>query len=246
MRTRQHLRPTSPKRTSIRLVQTLVTSGFAPMILLSFLFLAAAIHSQPSTPGADREEARLDESIRNLYQDLHRARELLSQPKIATLPANTIVRFKGDYPHRTGVKIIKYQVQADPLDKASVHSSEEKSIYLEFNGSVLSRIEYTVLVEDTGNLPRTTTKIIDPTPMDQDMNDIEIHAYEGVTRDIIPLSFLKNEGINHNRNHFKKNFYLRLLQDSLIQVNLILQMQKKAENRFHQKQINNLQKSLGY
>lgn len=214
-------------------------------LLILLLIPLGNLFSQGNT-AAEREELRLDESIQNLYQGLHKARELLSYPKVTTLPANTIIRYKGSYPNRTGVKIIKYNVIQDPMDRGNIKTSEEKSFYLEFNGSVLSRVEYTVKIEETGSTPRTFTKIIDESPMDDDVNGIEIHAYEGVIKDIIPLSFLKNEGINHNRNNFKKNFYIKLLQDSLIQVNLILHMQKKEKNRIHNKQINNLKNSLGY
>lgn len=166
--------------------------------------------------------------------------------KLSTLPANTIIRYKGNYPNRTGIKIIKYNVQPDPLNPSGIKSSEEKSFYLEFNGSVLSRVEYTVKKEETGSSPRTITKIIDESPMDDDINDIEIHAYEGIIRDVVPLSFLKNEGIHNDRNNFKKNFYLRLLQDSLIQVNLLLELQKKAKNKQHNRRLNQLKNSLGY
>jgi hypothetical protein len=214
-------------------------------LLILLLIPLGNLFSQGNT-AAEREELRLDESIQNLYQGLHKARALLSYPKVTTLPANTIIRYKGSYPNRTGVKIIKYNVIQDPMDRGNIKTSEEKSFYLEFNGSVLSRVEYTVKIEETGSTPRTFTKIIDESPMDDDVNGIEIHAYEGVIKDIIPLSFLKNEGINHNRNNFKKNFYIKLLQDSLIQVNLILHMQKKEKNRIHNKQINNLKNSLGY
>lgn len=203
------------------------------------------LFSQGDT-AAEREELRLDESIKNLYHGLNKARDLLTLPKVTTLPANTIIRYKGTYPNRTGVRIIKYNVIQDPMDRGNIKTSEEKSFYLEFNGSVLSRVEYVVKIEETGSTPRTFTKIIDESPMDDDVNGIEIHAYEGVIKDIIPLSFLKNEGLNHNRNNFKKNFYIKLLQDSLIQVNLILHMQKKDTNRRHQKQIHNLKNSLGY
>lgn len=195
---------------------------------------------------SDKEEARLDDSIRNHYQSLHKGRKLLEYRKLSTLPANTIIRYKGNYPNRTGIKIIKYNVQPDPLNPSGIKSSEEKSFYLEFNGSVLSRVEYTVKKEETGSSPRTITKIIDESPMDDDINDIEIHAYEGIIRDVVPLSFLKNEGIHNDRNNFKKNFYLRLLQDSLIQVNLLLELQKKAKNKQHNRRLNQLKNSLGY
>jgi hypothetical protein len=156
------------------------------------------------------------------------------------------VRYKGTYPNRTGIKIIKYNVIANPLNASEVKSSEEKSIYLEFNGSVLSKVEYTVMIEETGSYPRVLTKIVDESPMDEDINDIEIHAYEGVVQDILPLSFIKNDSGSHRRNNFKKNFYIRLLQDSLIQISMISHMQKNQENKIHNKNLNHFKNSLGY
>lgn len=217
-------------------------SIISKLIIISLL-LPSILLAQ-STP--DREEQRLDENIRSHYEGLNRARELLALPKIHTLPSNTIIRFLGDYPNRTGIKIIKYNVIEDPLDRLNIKSSEEKTILLEFNGSVLSRIEYVVKIEETGTSPRTYTKIIDETPMDQTINDLEIHTLDGVLTDVYPLSAIPNSGINKSRNSFKKNFYLKLLQDSLIQLNLILHLQKQTENKMQNKRINSLKNSLNY
>ncbi len=195
---------------------------------------------------AEKEEERLDETIRNLYQALHKARDLMVIPKLLRLPQNTIVRYKGIYPNRTGIKIIKYNVIADPLHPGQIKSSEEKSIFLEFSGSVLSRVEYTVILEETGSTPRTVTKIVDESPLDDEINNIEIHAYEGIIRDVIPLSFLENNEIKHTRNHFKKNFYIRFLQDALVQVNLIHQMQMKEQSNMENRRLNRLKDSLNY
>lgn len=216
------------------------------LFILSIPFLLFPHRLIAQVNYVEKEEARLDENIRNLYQALHKARDLMVIPKLTALPANTIVRYKGTYPNRTGIKIIRYQVLSDPLQPNMIKSSEERSILLEFNGSVLSRVEYTVIIEETGSTPRLVTKIVDETPMDDYINDIEIHAYEGVIKDIIPLSSLENQGIRHNRNNFKKNFYIRLLQDSLNQISIIYQLQIKNQNKIENQRLNRLRDSLNY
>jgi hypothetical protein len=214
------------------------------LLAVSFCFSPITLFSQ--TNSVDLEERRLDESIRNNYEGLNSARELLSLKKIHTLPANTIIRFIGQYPNRTGIKIIKYNVIEDPKDPSNVKTSEEKSILIEFSGSTLSRVEYNVKLEETGSSPRIFTKIVDETPLDDVINDLEIYSYEGVTGDVYPLSNIQNSGIIKNRNNFKKNFYLKLLQDSLVQLNLIIQMQKQNESKNNDQKFNNLKKSLNY
>ncbi|PJD99151.1 MAG: hypothetical protein CK427_16355 [Leptospira sp.] len=222
--------------------QFIISKPIHKLILIS-LFQASLLYADPIP---DKEEQRLDESIRSHYEGLKKARELLALPKIHTLPSNTIIRFLGEYPNRTGIKIIRYNVIEDPLDRLNIKSSEEKSILLEFNGSVLSRIEYIVKIEETGSSPRTYTKILDETPMDETINDLEIHTLDGISSDLYPLSAIPNSGINKSRNSFKKNFYLKLLQESLIQLNLILQLQKQTENTNQNKRINSLKNSLNY
>ncbi|WCL48300.1 LIC_12096 family protein [Leptospira sp. GIMC2001] len=234
-----------PIRANLSSIQSLYFKITAIAFFISLLPLNS-IHPQSAISAADREELRLDETIRNLYSGLARSRSLLSIQNIKTLPANTIVTFKGKYPNRTGMKIVKYNVVQDPMDRLNIKTSEEKSIYLEFNGSVLSKVEYNVQIEETGSTPRNYTRIVDETPMDSNMNDIEIHAFEGASGDLYPISALPNDGINHQRNSFKKNFYIKLLQDSLMQVNLILELQKKSQNNYHDKKLNQLKNSLGY
>jgi hypothetical protein len=225
---------------------TLHKLGFYSLLAVIFLYNhASPIVSQTSSV-VDREENRLDESIRSNYEGLNAARDLLSLKKIQTLPANTIVRFIGQYPNRTGIKIIKYNVIEDPRDHTNVKTSEEKSILIEFSGSVLSRVEYNVKLEETGTSPRIYTKIVDETPLDETINDLEIYSFEGVTGDVYPLSNIQNSGIQKNRNNFKKNFYLKLLQDSLVQLNLIIQMQKQNESKNNNQRFNTLKKSLNY
>lgn len=221
------------------------------VVCMGFFLLFFPLYFSPwelvaESSAAIQEERRLDEQIRELYSQLARGRELLGWEKIQRLPNQTIVRFTGAYPNRNGLRIIKYQIQTDPHDTKTIASSEEKSIYLEFNGSVLSRFEYSVTISETGSSPRLLTRIVDETPMDDDINDIQIQAVEGFQESSSYLASLSNEGYNRQRNNFKKNFYLKMLQDSLSQVNLILTLQKQDQNRNQQKRMNQLQNSLKY
>ncbi|BDA79298.1 hypothetical protein LPTSP3_g22280 [Leptospira kobayashii] len=191
-------------------------------------------------------EKQLDQEILSLYKDLSRARELLSYDKIQTVPGNTTVSFVGTYPNRTGVKIRKFNIDADPGPKGRVKSSEEKSILLEFNGSTLSRVEVSVISEDVQIEQKSKTLIIDTSPLDDNLNDMEIRfsGLDGLSR--FTLADFQNDDVKPERNNFKKDFYIKFLLDFHSQISSIIASQKNQGLKGQKNMLKQLNGSLKY
>lgn len=213
------------------------------LALLSLFLLSVSLFAEADIT---EKENRLDKEILNLYREIARARDLLSYEHLTSLPANTTISFIGTYPNRTGIRIRKFKVDPDPQNKNRIKHSEEKSILLEFNGSVLSKVEIQITTEDTEIEQKTRTKIIDSTPLDDSVNDLEIQfsGIDGTER--FQLSSLRNDSVKQERNDFKKDFYIKFLLDFHSQLTSISALQKTSGNPNQKKMFKQLNQSLGY
>lgn len=213
------------------------------LALLSLFLLNVSLFAETDII---EKENRLDKEILNLYRDIAKARDLLSYEQLSSLPANTTITFIGTYPNRTGIRIRKFKVDPDPQNKNRIKHSEEKSILLEFNGSVLSKVEIQITTEDTEIEQKTKTKITDSTPLDDSVNDMVIQ-FSGIDgSDSFPLSSLRNDSIKQERNDFKKDFYIKFLLDFYSQLASINALQKSSGNPNQKKMFKQLNQSLGY
>ncbi|WP_167884224.1 LIC_12096 family protein [Leptospira idonii] len=214
-----------------------------PLLSSIILFSAVSVHSQTAH---ETREKLLDKEILSIYKDLVRARELLSYQTLDTLPANTTIQFIGNYPNRTGLRIRKFNIETEPNSKSKLKRSEEKSLLLEFNGSVLSKVEVSVIEEDVQIEQKSKTIILDNTPLDEVLNDMEIlfSGIEGSSK--INLSDLKNEDIKPERNNFKKDFYIKFLLDFHSQISSILALQKNQGIKGQKNMMKQLNQSLRY
>ncbi|ABZ94530.1 Hypothetical protein LBF_2030 [Leptospira biflexa serovar Patoc strain 'Patoc 1 (Ames)'] len=213
------------------------------LALLSLFLLNVSLFAETDII---EKENRLDKEILNLYRDIAKARDLLSYEQLSSLPANTTITFIGTYPNRTGIRIRKFKVDPDPQNKNRIKHSEEKSILLEFNGSVLSKVEIQITTEDTEIEQKTKTKITDSTPLDDSVNDMVIQ-FSGIDgSDSFPLSTLRNDSIKQERNDFKKDFYIKFLLDFYSQLASINALQKSSGNPNQKKMFKQLNQSLGY
>ncbi|EMJ86318.1 LIC_12096 family protein [Leptospira meyeri] len=213
------------------------------LLLLSFFSLNVSLFAESDI---SEKESRLDKEILSLYREIAKARELLTYEQLTSLPANTTISFIGTYPNRTGIRIRKYKVDPDPQNKNRIKHSEEKSILLEFNGSVLSKVEVQVITEDTEIEQKTRTKITDTSPLDTSLNDMVI-SFSGLDgTDSFPLSSLRNDEIKGERNDFKKDFYIKFLLDFHSQLASITALQKTGGNKNQKSMFKQLNQSLGY
>lgn len=214
-------------------------------LLLNSILLLCAVSASAETAHSEREKL-LDKEILSLYKDLSRARELLSHENIVSLPNNTTVNFIGKYPNRTGLRIRKFLVDTDPGNKSKMRTSDEKSITLEFNGTTLSKIEISVITEDVQIQQKTKTRILDLTPLDENVNDMELHfnGLEGNNKFL--LSDLRNDPSKSERNDFKKDFYIKFLLDFHSQISSILASQKEQGLKGQKNMLQQLNGSLKY
>ncbi|WP_411823040.1 LIC_12096 family protein [Leptospira sp. 'Mane'] len=212
-------------------------SSLIPLCVVS-LSAEAAAHNV--------REKQLDKEILSLYKDLSRARELLSYDKIQAVPGNTNVSFIGSFPNRTGVKIRKFNIDADPGPKGKLRNSEEKSILLEFNGSTLSRVEVSVISEDVQIEQKSKTLIVDTSPLDDNLNDMEIFfsGIDGTSK--FALADFANDDVKPERNNFKKDFYIKFLLDFHSQISSILAVQKSQGLKGQKNMLKQLNGSLKY
>jgi|JI8StandDraft_1071087.scaffolds.fasta_scaffold00414_5 hypothetical protein len=213
--------------------------------LLKFLLLLSAFSASAETAHTEREKL-LDKEILSLYKDISRARELLSYESFSGLPNNTHVSFVGKYPNRTGVRISKYLIDTDPGNKSRLRTSDEKSILIEFNGTTLSKIEVTVTSEDVQTQQKSKTRILDVTPLDDNLNDMELffNGMEGSNKFL--LSDLSNDATKSERNDFKKDFYIKFLLDFHSQISSILASQKERGLKGQKNMFKQLNGSLKY
>ncbi len=213
------------------------------LLLLSFFWVNLGLYPESEI---SEKESRLDKEILSLYREIAKARDLMSYETLSSLPANTTISFVGTYPNRTGIRIRKYKVDPDPQNKNRIKHSEEKSILLEFNGSVLSKVEVQVVTEDTEIEQKTKTKITDTSPLDTSLNDMVI-SFSGIDgSDSFPLSSLRNDEIKGERNDFKKDFYIKFLLDFHSQLASITALQKTGGNKNQKSMFKQLNQSLGY
>lgn len=216
---------------------------FRHLALLSLFLLSVDLFAEGDIT---EKENRLDKEILSLYRDIAKARELLSYEQLSSLPANTTIQFIGTYPNRNGLRIRKFKVDPDPQNKNRIKHSEEKSILLEFNGSILSKVEIQITTEDTEIEQKTRTKITDSTPLDDSVNDLIIQFSGLDGTDSFPLSSLRNDSIKQERNDFKKDFYIKFLLDFHSQLASITALQKTTGNRNQKRMFKQLNQSLGY
>ncbi|WP_246047240.1 LIC_12096 family protein [Leptospira ognonensis] len=214
-------------------------------LLLNSILLICAVSAPAETAHSEREKL-LDKEILSLYKELSRARELLSYENIISLPNNTTVNFIGKYPNRTGVRIRKFLVDTDPGNKSKMRTSDEKSILLEFNGTTLSKIEISVITEDVQIQQKTKTRILDLTPLDDNVNDMELNfnGLDGSNKFL--LSDLSNDPSKSERNDFKKDFYIKFLLDFHSQISSILASQKERGLKGQKNMLQQLNGSLKY
>ncbi|MCZ8343642.1 MAG: hypothetical protein O9301_11450 [Leptospira sp.] len=212
-------------------------------LLLSFTLLISGLSANEFIL---QKEKNLDREIQTLYKEIARARELLSYESIDALPSNTIIQFVGTFPNRTGIRIRKFRVDTEPGSKSRLKSSEEKSLLIEFNGSVLSKLEVSVTTEDTEIEQKTKTLIRDLTPLDENLNDMTI-LFSGLDGKIeFPLSDMRNDDIREERNQFKKDFYIKFLLDFHSQISSIIALQKSRGAKSQKNMLKQLNQSLGY
>ncbi|MCG6167659.1 hypothetical protein LFX25_07455 [Leptospira sp. FAT2] len=185
----------------------------------------------------------LNRRILRVYEDLGAARELLKLERMESLPNGTYVTFLGNYPNRKGIKVVKHSIQEG---KNGIEKAESKSITLEFTGTTLSKVITEVKSENADGSDTTHIRLTDDTPLDQDVDDILVHANRNGKEVRYPIQLLPDEGINRERSNFKQEFYLKLLEDFLVQILRLNEMQSQESAKNKKKLLQTFKDSLQY
>lgn len=220
---------------------------FILLLLLSSLSINA--QSQDGTKSqnnsASSSTQMLNQRILRAYESLSVARELLKFERMEALPIGTLVTWVGNYPNRKGVKITKFSV-TQSTTPGGIEKAEEKSILLEFNGSTLSKVVSEIKTANYSAEDTIMIRMTDTTPLDNNVDDLVIYADKNGKEAEYPLNYLPDEGVNRDRSEFKKEFYLKLIEDFFVHVLRLQEMQSQHSSRNQKKLLQSYKESLEY
>ncbi|EPG67557.1 hypothetical protein ACE5IS_04460 [Leptospira wolffii] len=218
------------------------------LLLISWIHSSSPVFSQnqDSTKAAVATSTQiLNQRILKAYESLGVARELLKFERMEALPIGTLVTWVGTYPNRKGVKITKFSV-VPSSSPGGVERAEEKSILLEFNGSTLSKVVSEIKTANYTTEDTVLVRMTDNTPLDNNVDDLLIYADRNGREAEYPLNYLPDEGVNRDRSEFKKEFYLKLIEDFFIHVLRLQEMQSQHSSKNQKKLLQSYKESLEY
>ncbi len=216
------------------------------LFLLTFLLLSGSIYSQNKEEDIHKHKSSsdtasiLNRKILKIYEELGIARELLKLERMESIPSGTFVTFLGTYPNRKGIKVAKHSIQEG---KNGIEKAESKSILLEFTGTTLSKVVTEVKSESIDGSDITLIRLTDETPLDQDVDDILLHSDRNGKEVRYPIQLLAD---NRERSEFKQEFYIKLLEDFLIQLLRLQEMQSQESAKNKKKLLQTFKDSLQY
>lgn len=216
------------------------------LFLLTFLLLDGSIDSQNKEEDIHKHKSSsdtasiLNRKILKIYEELGIARELLKLERMESIPSGTFVTFLGTYPNRKGIKVAKHSIQEG---KNGIEKAESKSILLEFTGTTLSKVVTEVKSESMDGSDITLIRLTDETPLDQDVDDILLHSDRNGKEVRYPIQLLAD---NRERSEFKQEFYIKLLEDFLIQLLRLQEMQSQESAKNKKKLLQTFKDSLQY
>lgn len=216
------------------------------LLILIFAHPTFSQSQDPQKSQSSNTAQILNQRILKAYESLGVARELLKFERMESLPQGTVVTWLGNFPNRKGVKITKFSVTQSHQVPGGIDRSEEKSILLEFNGSTLSKVESEIKTANYATEDTTSVRMTDNTPLDNNVDDLMIHADRNGREAEYPLNYLPDEGVNRERSEFKKEFYLKLIEDFFIHVLRIQEMQNQQTAKNQKKLLQTFKESLEY
>lgn len=207
-----------------------LVSLFPNLLIILLLFTNFSIYSQSDDIHKNKSSdtaSILNRRILKIYEDLGATRDLLKLERIESVPSGIYITFLGTYPNRKGIKIVKHSFQEK---KNGIEKAESKSILLEFTGTTLSKVVTEVKAENMDGSDTTLIRLTDETPLDQNVDDIVLQADQNGKEVRYPIQLLSDD---RDRSDFKQEFYLKLLEDFLIQLLRLQEMQRQesAKNK---------------
>ncbi|ALO25940.1 endostatin-like outer membrane lipoprotein LenA [Leptospira borgpetersenii] len=218
-----------------------LVSLFPNLLIILLLFTNFSIYSQSDDIHKNKSSdtaSILNRRILKIYEDLGATRDLLKLERIESVPSGIYITFLGTYPNRKGIKIVKHSFQEK---KNGIEKAESKSILLEFTGTTLSKVVTEVKTENMDGSDTTLIRLTDETPLDQNVDDIVLQADQNGKEVRYPIQLLSDD---RDRSDFKQEFYLKLLEDFLIQLLRLQEMQRQESAKNKKKLLQTFKDSL--
>ncbi|TGL61742.1 hypothetical protein EHQ64_09700 [Leptospira sarikeiensis] len=209
------------------------------------MILPTQAQNQDATKSQNSSSGILNQRILKAYESLSVARELLKFERMEALPIGTLVTWVGNFPNRKGVRITKFSVTPSSTP-GGIAKAEEKSILLEFNGSTLSKVVSEIKTANYTSEDNIVIRMTDNTPLDNNVDDLVIYADRNGKEAEYPLNYLPDEGVNRDRSEFKKEFYLKLIEDFFVHVLRLQEMQSQHSSKNQKKLLQSYKESLEY
>ncbi|MDO6382129.1 hypothetical protein Q4565_05595 [Leptospira santarosai] len=217
-------------------------SFFLNFLVVFLVFANLSVYSQNDDTHKNKSSdtaSILNRRILKIYEDyLGAARDLLKVERIESVPSGTYVTFLGTYPNRKGIKVVKHSFQEK---KNGIEKAESKSILLEFTGTTLSKVVTEIKAETMDGSDTTVIRLTDETPLDQNVDDIVLQADQNGKEVRYPIQLLSDD---KDRSDFKQEFYLKLLEDFLIQLLRLQEMQNQESAKNKKKLLQTFKDSL--
>ena len=193
--------------------QQLLRHLIKPILFYLSTVLAVSLPAQSSY---------IDNRINSIYERLQESRKLLEIPVYSKLPADTFLTFTGEYPARKGFTLSRVIFKNET---AKVISSTAKKLTLEFNGPVLTKIILHVTRENAKDYTSTSLRLTDATPMDKKHDDWVLLKNEQGELQTVEFSRFEND--SKFILDFKRNFYISMLEEFQMVIDIIYSNQEK-------------------
>ncbi|WP_232380598.1 endostatin-like outer membrane lipoprotein LenA [Leptospira ainlahdjerensis] len=239
------MREESGTKVHSSLIQILSSRFFLFLLLffVAFSLFSEGKEADDHKTNSSATATILNRRILRIYEDLGVARELIKLERIDSVPNGTYISFLGNFPNRKGIKVTKHSISEG---KSGIERAESKSILLEFTGTTLSRVITEVRAENADGSDVTVIRLVDETPLDQNLDDILVETNRNGKEMRYPIQFLPDEGNNRERSAFKQEFYVKLLEDFLVQVLRLHEMQNQESAKNKKKLLQTFKDSLQY
>ncbi|PJZ70376.1 hypothetical protein CH373_12690 [Leptospira perolatii] len=221
-------------------------TGLLLLVALFLLSNTSSLYTQTKPQEKEPSTSQIvNQRILKVYEGLSVGKELLKYERMESLPLGTLVTWIGSYPNRKGVKVTKFSVIETPGGNG-IQRAEEKSIILEFNGATLSKVTSEIKTSNYHSEENTVVRMTDDTPLDSNVDDLLIYADRNGREAEYPLTYLPDEGVNRERSEFKKEFYLKLLEDFFVHILRLQEMQNQHSVKNQKKLLQTFKDSLEY
>ncbi|MCX7633883.1 MAG: hypothetical protein N2Z22_11185 [Turneriella sp.] len=249
----------------LRMLKGKFSTSACPILAIFTLFLnstAISAIEESFKAGKDSQKAaelaetekRLDEQIKQLCERLQMMYTLRDiGPKVKLTPTQTIFTMgkdeDGEY-----IELLAYTFNPRSFNAPQPVGTASKTMRLYFSGKELTRIKTIVDDQNFFEQYKYYTKVVHPTPVKGNPNDIQLFTSFNKPTEIaekspdytVKLADVENEPSNPNRLKFKRDFYIEHLIYFEKLFRFTFEFQKRGASNDDVETIRRLKQSLRY